>query len=239
MKIIITVVVLLALVASFSIWGRAATNSIGNAINDATPAEFDVEVAKTAVKDLRSELVDDNKNLLALRRDVERTERDVERIGEEIETLANQIKSGGALLAQSGDSFTINGREYPRAQVQTQVESYLTERGNKRDMQAQRERHLVMLRSRLAEMESLIADKRVRIEDYESQIAMLEIDVRFQSNVDRYNVATGNTDVQEVIDRLSDKVASQQYETPGAGGIDFIEDDGGDLQERITAELSE
>ena len=230
-------VVLLVIVASFSLYGRAIMGSVSDSVRDNTPAEFDVRLAKTAVNDLRNELVRDNRNLSSLRRDVERTEREIANLTENIDRLANQIQAGASLLTSDEERIVVNNNTYTRNQVETQIESFLTTRSSHRQMLRQREEHLILLRQKLAQMESAIADKRLQIEEYESQIAMLEIDVRFQSSVDRYNVSTGNTEVQSIIDRLSDKVnANRAADESSIGTIDFIGEDP-NLSERIEEEL--
>jgi len=238
MKTIIVIIaaVVLALGAT-SLWGRAFISNVGDNINAATPAEFDVEIAREAVGDLRSELVQDNRNLLALSRDIERTASEIEQTREDIDTLAEQIRRGGELLATGRDSFTLRGVEYTRSQIETQVETYINERATKREMLQRREQHLAKMRQTQAQMNARIAEKRMQVEDYTSQIEILAIDARFQSRVDRYNVETGSTEVQDIVDRLSDKVASGQM-AEGDYGIDFVDDqESSSVQDMIAAEL--
>lgn len=239
MKVIIGVilgVVLLAVVATFSLYGRTIMGSVSDSVRENTPAEFDVRLAKTAINDLKEELIRDNRNLLSLRRDIERTERDISNLTEQIDRLASQIQAGANLLTSNNESITVNNASYSRAQIESQVESYISSRSNKRQMLRRREEHVISLRQKLAEMESAVANKRLKVEEYESQIAMLEIDVRFKSNADRYNVSTSNTEVQSIIDRLSDKVHVSKIIENDVGAIDFVNEES-NLKDKISEEL--
>lgn len=232
---VILAVVVLAFVGTCTVYGGAIFGSVKDGISDATPASFDVRVANAKVNSLKNELIEDNRNLARLRRDIERSGEETAQVRSSITNLAAQIEAGAQVLNNSGDEFVINGNAFTRQQVERQVESYLAQRSSSRESLRRREENLIRLQNKLVEMESLIAQKRLQVQDYESQIAMLEIDVRFQSSADRYNVNAGNTEIQSIIDRLSDKVHINTID--GADStINFVESPN-DLTDRINAEL--
>lgn len=238
MKLMYLVLALgLIAVAWASLWGRATVSTVRETVNQQTSPEFDVRLAREAVTDLRRELLNDQRNLSRLQREVQRNQEEIQSLREGRARLAEQIERGGALLTESGP-YQINGHLYTKAQVEAQVEAYLSQRASQRQQQKQREGHQVRLQQKLAEMQAAIANKRLQVEEYEGRIALLEIDVRFLSRADRYQVASGNTSVQAIIDRLSDKVDAQRASTPQANGIDFIATDI-ELQERIQQELAQ
>lgn len=234
MKYIMTIgIITVILIAVTSIWGRAAYNTAADTIKNSTPVEFDVQVAKTAVNDLRHELIQDGRNLTALNRDIARTRTEINDIKARIDSLAEQITAGSRRLANN--DYTVNGFTFSATEIETQISAYIAQRESSRNILRTKEQHLVRLRQKYAEMESMIAQKRLTVENYESQVAMLDIEARFQSNIDRYNVSTGNTEVQDIINRLSDKIS---VNSPTAStNIDFVGRTV-DLEQQIANELS-
>lgn len=240
MKLIIGIAIgisILAFVGTCSVYGTAVTNSVKDKIADSTPAEFDVQVARAKVIELKNELIEDNRNLARLRRDIERGDHELNETKSQIDGLAAQIEAGARMLNSNNSEFIINNNKFTRDQIEIQVESYLNQRANLRETLRRREENAIRLGSKLVEMESKIAQKRLAAQDYESQIAMLEIDVRFQSMTDRYDVNTGNTEIQSVIDRLADKVHVNGVDET-TGTIDFV-NTRSDINDRINEELNQ
>ncbi|TVR09114.1 MAG: hypothetical protein EA401_13190 [Planctomycetota bacterium] len=236
--LILLIAVTILIVGSCTFSGKAAVGMATDQINAATSASFDARVAAEAVAELEKEVRRDEQRLVSLRREQQRSDTRLQQLEAEIATLAKQIEAGGKLL-EGEPPYHVGNRSYSRSEIESQLERYLARRAHLRQQVQQRSQHQVHLRQKLAEVESVVADKRRRVEAYQAQVELLAIDARFADSLDRFRVSDDNRRVQAIIDRLQDKVALNQDDHRAQAELDFVNPEPADLSARIQAELQE
>ena len=223
MKLILAGIVGVLIIGAISLttWGGDFSETVSETIDENTSVGFDIKVAKGEITKLQEEVGSHQRNLLSLGRDIEKLENQLSNSKTGIAVLESQIVGGLELIEdESKTSFTIGGNAYTRAQIETQIETYM---GNLQILKKKQEM-LVKLKAKYAQGEQAIAANKLKIQEYTARLQLAKIDNDFQSRVDKYDFVSGSTNLDDRIGRIEDKVAtSSTPEQAASGDISFVE----------------